>query len=66
MPILQKLIKGSFVIVYPQELGSQTPRKIGSFPIDDLPHEYYLYSHPEFFTNLKWFYLISMVFGRAA
>ena len=34
MPILQKLTKESFVIIYCQDLDSQTFQKIGLVPID--------------------------------
>ncbi len=65
MPILQKLIKGSFVIIYRQELGFQVIHVIGSFPISDLPSEVFVCSHLEYFTNINLFYSVKMC-GRAA
>ncbi len=66
MPILQKPIKGSFVIIHWQDSDFQIPHRIGSLPIDSLSHEFSDYFHQEHFMSLHIVYLIEMVFERSA
>ena len=58
MPILQKPIKGSFVIIHRRDSDFQILHLIGPPPIDKLPLGVSDYSHPEYFTDLKTFNLI--------
>ena len=66
MPILQKLTKGSFVIIYCQDSNFQVYPRIGLIPIDLPPIENFDYSAPECFVDPAFLNSIKMMFGRSA
>jgi hypothetical protein len=66
MPILQKLTKESFVIIYCQDLDSQTFQKIGLVPIDVPTLQDFDCSDTERVAVPKAFNSIKIMFGRSA
>ena len=66
MPILQKLTKESFVIIYCQDLDSQTFQKIGLVPIDVPTLQDFDCSDAERVAVLRAFNFIKIMSGRSA
>ena len=66
MPILQKLTKESFVIIYCQDLDFQTFQKIGLVPIDVPTLQDFDCSDTECTVVPKAFNSIKIMFGRSA
>ena len=66
MPILQKLTKESFVIIYCQDSDFQTSQKIGLVPIDVPTLQDFDCSDTERVAVPKAFNSIKIMFGRSA